>query len=152
MVYALLPDQTKIYYELTGRGATALLFVHGWLGSSQWWNAQRDYLQNAYTVVQMDLPGHGRSGPFREGWSHAEYAAAIQAVARDIKASQIVLVGHSMSGAYVLEASLDLPQVKALVVVDTLKNLDQLFTLEQAEQGPFQAYRKDFQYAIANIL
>lgn len=152
MVYVLLPDQTQIFYEITGRGSTALLLVHGWLGCSQWWNSQRDYLQDAYTIVQMDLPGHGRSGPFREGWSHGEYAAAIQAVARDIKVPQIILVGHSMSGAYVLEASLDLPQVKALIVVDTLKDLDQLFTIEQAEQGLFPAYRQDFKSAIANIL
>lgn len=57
-----------------------------------------------------------------------------------------------MSGFYVLEASQGLPKVKALVLVDTLKNLDQIFTPQQAEELMFQHYRKDFANAVTMIL
>lgn len=43
-----------------------------------------------------------------------------------------ILAGHSMSGAFVLEASLELPQVKAIILIDTLKDLNMIITYEQS--------------------
>ena len=57
-----------------------------------------------------------------------------------------------MSGAYVVEACIGLPKVKALVLVDTLKDLDQDFTPSQAEEFMFSHYRKDFRSAVENLL
>lgn len=64
----------------------------------------------------------------------------------------VILVGHSMSGAYMLEASINLPKVKAVILVDTLKDLDEELNPEQAEQFMFSHYRKDFKSAVENIL
>ena len=57
-----------------------------------------------------------------------------------------------MSGAYVLEASLNIPKVKAIILVDTLKDLDQLISFSEAEQLLFTHYRRDFKFAIENML
>lgn len=152
MEYAMAKGETKIAYEMDGRGSTALLFIHGWLGQSSWWKAQWEYFRDRFTVVRMDLPGHGQSDAFKKGWTSRQYAEAIQAVAACISAERIILVGHSMAGAYALEASLSLPKLQAIVVVDTLKNIDQVMTLEQAEQGLFGVYRNDFNSAVENIL
>ncbi len=152
MEYAIAKGETRIAYEMEGKGSTALLFIHGWLGQSAWWKAQCEYFRDRFTVVRMDLPGHGKSDNFKKGWTSRQYAEAIQAVAECISAERIILVGHSMAGAYALEASLSLPKLQAIVVVDTLKNIDQVMTLEQAEQGLFGVYRHDFKSAVENIL
>lgn len=80
-----------------------------------------NFFEDRYHVVSMDLAGHGKSDTTRENWTSEGYADDIKAVADDIQSSEIILVGHSMSGAYVLEAALKIPATKAIVLVDTLK-------------------------------
>lgn len=124
---------------------TALIFIHGWLGNSHWWDEQAGHFSTQYEILQLDLPRKNIT-------SSTDYALFIKAAADKVKSENLVLVGHSMSGAYVLEASLIIPRTKAIIVVDTLKNLDQLMTVETANKVMFDVYRKDFQDAVENIL
>lgn len=138
-------------YTISGQGSTALLFIHGWGGNSSWWNNQRDYFSHQYTIAQMDLPGHGQSTLPSGELTSKVYAEAIKTVAEKLP-GDLILVGHSMSGAYVLEPVLKLPNLKQLIIVDTLKNLDQVFTFEQADQFLFAQYRKDYKSSIENVM
>jgi pimeloyl-ACP methyl ester carboxylesterase len=149
---ALSGDGVRIHYQITGTGSVALLFVHGWLGNAGWWNNQCDYFANKFIVVQIDLAGHGQSAKNRQQWSSEQYAADIKAVADEIDVRKIILIGHSMSGAYVIQASLIIPETIAIILVDTLRDLDQLITYDQAEDFMFNNYRKDFKGAVENIL
>ncbi|MBK0403711.1 alpha/beta hydrolase [Adhaeribacter sp. BT258] len=148
----LSTDKVNIHYKETGNGNTCIVFVHGWLGNLNWWNDQEAFLKEKYNIVQIDLGGHGKSDKTRKNWTSEQYADDIKAVINQINASEIILVGHSMSGAYVLEAFTDLPKVKAIILVDTLKDLDQDFTPEQAEALMFSHYREDFKSAVENML
>ncbi|MEJ5105031.1 alpha/beta fold hydrolase [Chryseobacterium sp. MYb328] len=150
--YTISSDGQKIHYRESGDGSTAIIMIHGWLGNTEWWADQQKYFAPKYRVIQIDLAGHGKSDSSRNDWTSSRYADDIKAVADAIDSQNIILVGHSMSGAYVLEASLRIPQVKALVLVDTLKNLDESFTEEQAEEIMFSHYRTDFKYAVENFL
>lgn len=136
-------DGTAISFESTGHGAPALVFVHGWLGNVRWWDAQRDHFASRHQVVTVDLAGHGRSGTTRTAWSIERYADDIRAVLDRVAAPSVVLVGHSMSGPNVLAAAAGRRDVVGVVLVDTMKDLDHVMTLEQAE--PILAmYRTDF--------
>lgn len=150
--YTISSDGSKIHYTETTQHPTTLVFVHGWLGNTHWWDAQKAYFETKYNIVQIDLGGHGQSDKSRQNWTSEQYADDIKAVVKQLDSSEIILIGHSMAGAYVLEASLDFPQVKAIILVDTLKDLDEDFTPEQAEEYMFSNYRKDFQFAIENIM
>lgn len=150
--YILSTDNVKIHYQETGSGNTCVVFVHGWLGNINWWNDQAAFLKEKYTVVQIDLGGHGKSDKTRSIWSSEQYADDIRAVINQLNATEIILVGHSMAGAYVLEALSGLAKVKAIILVDTIKDLDQNFTPEQAEAAMFSHYRKDFRAAVENML
>lgn len=150
--YAVSSDGQKIHYKESGIGNTTVIMIHGWLGNTEWWTDQEKYFTPHYHIVQMDLAGHGKSDSTREEWTSSHYADDIKAVANAINTQEIILIGHSMSGAYVLEASLRIPKVKALVLIDTLKDLDESFTEEQAEEIMFTHYRKDFKYAVENFL
>lgn len=77
-------------------------------------------------MVQIDLGGHGKSDRSRTNWKSKQYADDIKSVVNQLSSTVIILVGHSMSGAYVLEASLELPSVKAVVLVDTLTGFETL--------------------------
>ena len=137
-------------YERAGKGPTALVFVHGWMGTRRWWDAQRDALSDRYTIVQLDLGGHAASGR-RAAPSAEGYVADIVAVANAIEAERIVLVGHSMSGAYTALAVPRLPKVVALVLVDTLKDVEQRIPKEQLDQM-LGMYRQDYRNAVENVL
>lgn len=150
--HASSSDKSTIHYTQTGTGKPTLVFVHGWLGNQAWWNEQRDFLKEKYQIVQLDLGGHGKSDKTRIDWTSTRYADDIKAVVNDLNAPEVILVGHSMAGAYVLEAAPDLPVVKAVILVDTLHDLDQLFTYEQAEAFLFENYRKDFASAIETLM
>lgn len=151
--YVKSSDASKIHYTTASQNNTiTLVFVHGWLGNTNWWHNQEIYFREKYNIVEIDLAGHGKSDKSRQNWTAAQYANDIKAVVHELNSSEIILIGHSMSGAYVVEASIDLPQVKAIVLVDTLKDLDQDFTPEQAEEFMFSHYRKDFKSAVENLL
>lgn len=150
--YTVSADGQKIHYTESGNGNTAIIMIHGWLGNTDWWADQQKYFSSNYHVIQMDLAGHGKSDSSREDWTSSGYADNIKAVADAIDSQEIILIGHSMSGAYVLEASLKIPKVKALVLVDTLKDLEESFTEAQAEQMLFTQYRSDFKSAVENLL
>lgn len=144
-------DNTKINYEVTGTGSTALLFVHGWMGSSRWWDSQRDYFSGQYLIVQMDLAGHGKSEINRKDWSVKAYAEDIKVVADTLDAEKIILVGHSMSGANVLEAASLIKKAVAIVLVDTLKDLDQIMSPGQTAQF-FNMLKNDYKGSVENVL
>jgi pimeloyl-ACP methyl ester carboxylesterase len=150
--YISSTDNLKIAYNETEKGNITLVFVHGWLGNTNWWTNQETYFKEKYNIVQIDLGGHGKSDKTRQNWTSEQYADDIKTVVNELNSDEIILVGHSMSGAYVVEASINLPQVKAIILVDTLKDLDQEFTPEQAEQFMFSNYRKDFKSAVENML
>ncbi|MFT3709384.1 MAG: alpha/beta hydrolase [Archangium sp.] len=141
-------DGVRIAFEQTGADKTALIFMHGWLGSGRWFDAQRDAFSSHFTVVQVDLAGHGASGRDRVKHSVEAYAADIEAVAK--KFERVVLIGHSMSGAHALHATLHLPNVLALVLVDTLKNVEQQIPAAQIDQI-LGMYRADFAAAIKTV-
>jgi len=145
-------DGINIHYKISGMKPTAIVFIHGWLGNANWWNDQQEYFKDNYSVVQIDLPGHGKSETGRVNWSSKLYAKDIKAVVDQIASGNIILVGHSMSGPYTLEASLLIPKVKLVVLVDTLKNMDQLMDYQQADDLIFKSYKKDFKYAVENLL
>jgi pimeloyl-ACP methyl ester carboxylesterase len=118
------PDNVHIEYQVFGEGETAVILIHGWACDANYWNMQLDALKAHYTVVAMNLAGHGGSSANRSDWSIANYAADVAAVAKQIPNAHIVLVGHSM-GATVAIAAAPLigPRVTGIVAVDALRSV-----------------------------
>jgi pimeloyl-ACP methyl ester carboxylesterase len=143
-------DGVRIAYERTGTAPTALVCVHGWLGSGRWWDAQRDAFASRVTVVTIDLAGHGASSRDRQHHSAEAYVADIAAVVNALDVERVVLVGHSMSGAYTTLAAPRLPRAVAVVLVDTLKNVEQQPAPAELEQM-FAAYRRDFRTTVEQV-
>jgi len=121
---ALSKDGVAIHYLAGGRGDTALVFVHGWLGNAEWWRPVMERFAADYQVVAVDLAGHGRSGS-RSDWSVEHFADDVVAVVCELGLHRAVLIGHSMSGAITVEAAAQLGwRVPLLVPVDTLNDFE----------------------------
>ena len=50
----------NLYVDDTGNGYP-LVLVHGYLGSSEMWNLQKDYLSKFFRIIAPALPGFGES-------------------------------------------------------------------------------------------
>src|SRR5262245_23135789 len=106
-------------YDRAGAGPTVLL-IHGWLGNRTFWERQVAALRDRFTVVTVDLRGHGESSPPRTGYTIAGLAADLEQLVRAIGAQRVALVGWSMGGMVAQELARRLgDRVTGLVLVAT---------------------------------
>ena len=118
------PDNVHLEYHVYGLGEPAVVLVHGWACDENYWHAQIDALKARYTVVTLNLAGHGASGSNRTDWSISNYAQDVAAVVQRLPASRVVLVGHSMGADVALAATpLIGPRVTGVVAVEALRSV-----------------------------
>ncbi|MHB9040349.1 MAG: alpha/beta fold hydrolase [Melioribacteraceae bacterium] len=137
-------DGVEIAYTVEGSGESALVFIHGWSCDRSYWNNQVKTFSPKYKVVTIDLAGHGESGMNRKNYTMELFGEDIAAVVNELGLKKIILVGHSMGGAVVIEAARILKdKVIGLVGADTFQNLGQTMNAEEIE--PFlKPFREDF--------
>jgi pimeloyl-ACP methyl ester carboxylesterase len=135
-------DSTPISYEIYGTGEPTLVFVHGWSCDARYWRAQLSHFSKNQRVVTLDLAGHGHSGMTRSQYSMKAFGEDVQAVIEAIGSRRIILIGHSMGGSVIAEASRLMPNnVIGLIGIDTLENIEYPLTREefQAMVAPLKA-------------
>lgn len=124
-------DGTVIAYTVYSKGEPTLVFVHGWSCDSRYWRMQVAQFSKKYSVVTLDLAGHGHSGFKRKEYTMQAYAQDIKAVVEALGCRRVILIGHSMAGEIVCEAALLMPErVIGIIGVDTLQNVE--YTLDSA--------------------
>jgi pimeloyl-ACP methyl ester carboxylesterase len=128
-------DGVSIHYQAQGEGTPALVFVHGWCCDLTYWEKQWIPFSEKYTVVSIDLAGHGQSGLNRESWTIPAFGEDVVAVVNRLNLDRVVLVGHSMGGSVILEAARHLPgRIIGLIGVDTLQDFEEVYTKEQLDE------------------
>ena len=98
-------NDKQIYYETTGDGPV-LLLLHGFLENSHMWDGIVTLMRGKFTIVRIDLPGHGRSDIFSEIHSMEFMAEVVHELLVYLGISSISIIGHSMGG-YVALAYLE---------------------------------------------
>jgi pimeloyl-ACP methyl ester carboxylesterase len=139
--------ETPIAYTLTGKGDTTIVLVHGWCINKEYWKQQQDALSKQYTVVALDLGGHGQSGHNRNNWTVEEYSKDVQAVINGLELKNVILVGHSMGGEIILQTALSLKdKVIGFIGVDNFKDFTTSFSPQQEQEikGFFDAMKTNF--------
>ena len=93
---------SKIYINDRGQGFP-LVLVHGYLGSSEMWSLQRDYLSKFFRVISPALPGFGESSDAQSLDSIDDMAKFVIKIIDEKKIDNFNLLGHSMGGMIVQE-------------------------------------------------
>src|SRR3954465_4918180 len=84
----------NIAYTKKGNNDTALVFVHGWCINQEYWQEQVDHFSKEYTVVAIDLGGHGESGHNRNSWTINNFASDVVTVIDSLHLNKVILIGH----------------------------------------------------------
>ena len=108
----------ELYYEAEGDGVPAVL-VHGLALDARMWDDQVPALKDIATLVRYDVRGFGRST--RDADTPYSHANDLWRLLDHLEIDKAVLVGLSMGGRIVLEATLAAPErVLALVLLDAV--------------------------------
>ena len=146
-------DRVAIRYRVLGKGEPALIFIHSWSCDSTYWDAQLDDFSKRYTVVTLDLAGHGDSGTARADWTMDAFGDDVVSVAQQIPNRELVLVGHSMGGAVALEAARRLKgRVIGIVGVDTFGNIGMPQLTPRELEARLAPFRRDFPTAMRDYV
>jgi pimeloyl-ACP methyl ester carboxylesterase len=88
---------TSLHYVRGGKGP-AVILLHGFPEDWVEYRAIMPRLAKRFTVVAVDLPGIGKSGPAKGGYEIPKIAGDIHALADALKLKRPYVVGHDVGG------------------------------------------------------
>ena len=112
-------DGARLHYLEAGTGG-AILFVPGWTGAAEFWEAQIHHFAGSHRVVAMDPRSQGDSSKVLEGNYRDRRAQDIKEVIDQLRLAPVVLVGWSMAVGELLSLveQFGTGDLRALVLVD----------------------------------
>jgi 3-oxoadipate enol-lactonase len=114
-------QEGKVFYRLFGKGELTLVFVHGAMGSHRLWEKQVPFFSKRYSLLLIDVRGHGNSSKPRSGYQMERMVEDLHMLMDYLRIEDAVFIGSSMGGVIVQKFACKYPsRVKALVLVGTL--------------------------------
>jgi pimeloyl-ACP methyl ester carboxylesterase len=116
--YIHCPSGNSLYVESDGPlQAQPLILIHGLNSSMLQWFYQRIYFRNAYRLIFIDLPGHGKSLKAVD-LSIEAMAGDLSTVLKTLQISNPVLYGHSLGGMVIMKYCQATPNsgIKGIIV------------------------------------
>lgn len=108
---------TRLSYEVTGRGRTTVVLIHGGLVDSRMWDDQVRPLAKRHRVIRYDLRGFGKSDFPAGPYSNVE---DLYALLKFLKVEKASLVGLSLGGMIAIDFALEHPQmVESLILTSS---------------------------------
>jgi pimeloyl-ACP methyl ester carboxylesterase len=104
-------------FRIAGSGPVILL-IHGIGDNSTTWSTVQSKLAQRFTVIAVDLLGHGQSDKPRADYSIAAYANGMRDLLSVLDIERATVVGHSLGGGVAMQFAYQFPQlVERLVLV-----------------------------------
>lgn len=116
---AFLPlDGMLVHYRIEGKGFP-LVLIHGTSSSLHAWDAWSHILQNHFTVIRLDMPAFGLTGPnARHEYSINYYVTFLDSFLTKLGIDSFFLAGVSLGGHIAWQFAATHPQqVKKLILV-----------------------------------
>ena len=113
-------DGLTLHADRSGDGPP-LVLLHGFTGSGAIWDSVRHALEPRFSVITIDLPGHGRSSAPADYSRFALHHLALD-IARLLDALEIEragVVGYSMGGRAALQFALSFPERVAALLLES---------------------------------
>lgn len=110
----------KIFYSENTMQGIPVLFIHGWLGSSNEWIYQIFFFNSKRHIIILDLPGFGKSDKPNTKYSIEFFSNQILEFLDVIGYNEVILVGHSLGGMIALNIAIkNKDLVKKLILIST---------------------------------
>ncbi|HYO81847.1 MAG TPA: alpha/beta hydrolase [Bryobacteraceae bacterium] len=110
---------SRIYYEASGQGTTAVVLIHGWSCDATFWRFQVSELSKHFKVLAIDLPGHGKSDKPDVPYTAKLFSGAVQSAMDANGIQRAVLAGHSMGSLVIRQVIAEAPErVLGVVSID----------------------------------
>lgn len=148
-------DGVSLRWDRAGAGP-AVLLVHGWTCNRTFWERQLPALRERFTVVTVDLRGHGESSRPQKGYGVGALAGDLEALVRALRVPRIAVVGWSLGGMVALDlarrlgdrcSALGLVCTSAGGLADAKNPLNQLAARDPMREGiarDFRGWAKGF--------
>ena len=109
----------QVHYRVQGKGPV-LVLLHGMASSLHTWEGWVAVLEKEYTVVTLDLPGWGLTGPDpQKRYRTADQVDFLKAFTSQLGLTRFFLGGNSMGGNFAWNYALRYPaDVLGLILVD----------------------------------
>jgi 3-oxoadipate enol-lactonase len=88
---------SRLAYKEQGQGQ-AVMLLHGFCGSSAYWDQLMPLLPDNYRFITPDLRGHGESGAPETEYSMEAFADDMAALIKQLGLEQAIMLGHSLGG------------------------------------------------------
>lgn len=143
-------SRAQLHYQVSGpKNAPAVILLHALATHGELWRAQIPVWSARTCVINIDLPGHGRSPQIEDARTLADYARHVCLVLDELGIQRAALVGLSLGGMVAQAFALAYPErCLALVLAHTSartedavrdiwsQRLDQAYTQGMAAQIP----------------
>ena len=87
-----------LHFEKKGNGKETLVLLHGFMENLSIWSDMETHLSKDFTLLKIDLPGHGKSDVLAEVHTMDLMAEAVKNVVESENLEKFHLLGHSMGG------------------------------------------------------
>lgn len=99
--YYTADDGAHIYYDVEGEGET-IIFIHGVIVNSTFWEQNVDFLKHSFQVITVDMRGHGfTKDEHVPNYTTARVAQDVKGLIDHLNLEDVTLIGWS-TGAYVI--------------------------------------------------
>ena len=113
-------EGAELNVEVTGRGP-ALVALHGFTGSTQTWRLFSEAAKACFTIVAVDLPGHGASDspPDSRLYTMERHVQALAEILDRLGLERVAWLGYSLGGRIALSAAVALPERTTALVLES---------------------------------
>ena len=98
-------------YEISGSGKEHLVLLHGFMENLTIWEEMTSHLSDQFTLIKIDLPGHGSSKVYGEIHTMEFMASEVKKVTDYLNIEVFHLLGHSMGGYTALALTEKFPDI-----------------------------------------
>lgn len=106
----------KIRYKISERKDKHVVLLHGYLETLEVWDGFAALLAGDFTVLTLDLPGHGESSLIEDN-TMERMADAVDGLLEHLGLDRVYMVGHSMGGYVATRFALKYPLKTAGLVL-----------------------------------
>ena len=149
-------NNINLHFVAGGSGETAIILLHGWLGTWYSWRKIMLPLAEHFTVVAPDMRGLGDSDKPESGYDARMMAEDVRQLVKQLGLKRVFVVGHDMGApvAYVFAAQ-NRENVRGLVYLDEPLpgfNLDRFTAFTPENPFPYWWFNFHSQHNLAETL